>query len=249
MSNLWIIHDAQQDNRSVRLFCFPFAGGGASIFRDWPAAAPDFLQICRVQLPGRENRLAEPAFTELVPLITQLINELYPLMHNKRFAFFGHSMGGIVAFEVCRQLAELGEPLPEKVFLSATRPPHLVDPKPIHHLEEQEFIRALQQRGGTPDEILTSPVFREIFAPTLRHDLAIAESWYAIDLPALPVPLVIFNGCQDSIVKAGSADTWCRYSSIEPQIVTFDGGHFFIHSHAQEVRQAVFSRLHDFPVN
>lgn len=247
MNELWIQRDVQQDGRKQRLFCFPFAGGGASVFRDWSAGVPSAVQVCRIQLPGRENRLNEPAFTTLSALIEALLRVMLPVLIQQPFAFFGHSMGGIIAFELTRQLVDRGYPLPEKLFLSATRPPHIADPAPIHHLPEPDFIEALHQRGGTPVQILNSPVFAEIFAPALRCDLAIAENWYHPEIDALPVPLIILNGIQDNIVKSASAETWRRYSHSEPCVVNFDAGHFFIHSHSQEVRLAVFSRLHDFP--
>ncbi|EBI6201050.1 thioesterase [Salmonella enterica subsp. enterica serovar Infantis] len=245
MTELWVMRETGQDQREKRLFCFPYAGAGASVYRDWATHVPENVQICRIQLPGRENRLNEPAFTQLEPLVSRLLEAMAPLITDKQFVLFGHSMGGILVFELCRRLAQQGGPLPEKVFLSATRPPHLADPSPLHHLPDPEFIEALRIRGGTAEAMLSSPVFLEIFAPALRCDLMIAESWHQPNTPPLPVQLVVLNGRQDNIVKVAGREVWQRYSTVEPWVIDFDGGHFFIHSHAQAVRQAVFSRLND----
>lgn len=247
MMNAWIIRDPAHDTRALRLFCLPFAGGGASVYRDWPGAAPHNVQVCRVQLPGRETRIDEPACVQMQPLIADLLDALQPLLQDKPYGLFGHSLGGILVFELCRQLAERGWPLPQVAFLSATRPPHAPDPAPIHDLAQPAFTEALRQRGGTPALILDTPELLDVFVPTLRCDLALAERWHHPDLPELAVPLMILNGRQDSIVKAANATTWRRYSRGEPRVIEFDAGHFFLNSHAQQVREAVFAHLLEQP--
>ncbi len=239
----WIVRDSRQDRRPLRLFCLPFAGGGASVFRRWPEAAPDTVQVCRVQLPGRESRIEEPALDDMDRLMAVMLDALEPLLGDRPYALFGHSLGGILVFELCRRLNERHWPLPRLAFLSATRPPHLADPAPIHGLPADAFVQALRQRGGTPQLLLDTPELLEVFLPTLRCDLAVAECWHGKDLAPLPVPLVILNGCYDEVVKAADAQAWRRYSHGEPQVITFDAGHFFLDSHASEVHQAVFSRL------
>ena len=91
----------------VRLFCFPYAGGGASVYRGWASDLPDFVEVCPVQLPGREGRFREPAFTRLGPLVEALTESLRPCL-DRPFAFFGHSLGALVAFELSRRLRREG---------------------------------------------------------------------------------------------------------------------------------------------
>ena len=89
----------------LRLFCLPYAGGGASLFRDWGQALPDSVEVCAIQLPGREDRIAETPFRQVEDLLPVLLEKLRPYL-DRPIAFFGHSMGAFLSYELARALTE-----------------------------------------------------------------------------------------------------------------------------------------------
>src|SRR5581483_5831846 len=113
----WFPFARPRPRAEVRLFCFPYAGGGASIFRDWSGRLPGHVEVCPVQLPGRETRFRESAFTHVSPLVTTLAESLRPKL-DRPFAFFGHSLGALVAFELSRRLLQDYELQPTHLFVS-----------------------------------------------------------------------------------------------------------------------------------
>src|SRR3954469_937665 len=145
----------------MRLFCFPHAGAGASAYREWETELAGTLQVCRVQLPGREERVREPAFTNVLRLAEVLADELEPWF-DRPFAFFGHSMGALIAFELTRELRRRALPLPAHLFVSARRAPHLPARKrALHALPDDEFDADLRALDGTRAAVLAD---RELMA-------------------------------------------------------------------------------------
>ena len=97
----WVV--CTKSHARLRLFCFPYAGGGASIYHPWSKRLSGDVEICPLYLPGRENRLREPCFKRLSSLVEELTDALTHFM-DVPFAFFGHSMGALISFEVARRL-------------------------------------------------------------------------------------------------------------------------------------------------
>src|SRR6186997_2012600 len=107
-----------------RLFCFPFAGGGAATFRAWRSALAQDVEVVGVQLPGREGRFREPAFQEMTPLVEQLAVAIGSLF-DRPVTFFGHSAGALVAFELARTLEVKWGLALERLIVGGCNPPHL----------------------------------------------------------------------------------------------------------------------------
>ena len=126
----WLVCPQQRSHPQLRLFCFAYAGGSAWIFRPWAKQLPTTnIEICAIELPGRGKRLVEPALTDLATIVESLGPQLLPLL-DLPFAFFGHSMGALVAFELCRWLRSAVQLAPKHVWISAARAPHLPIPQP-----------------------------------------------------------------------------------------------------------------------
>jgi len=213
----------------VRLFCFPYAGGGIAPFRSWSSGLPPGTDLCPVQLPGRETRLREPAFSSLPPLVEQLADALRPYM-DIPFAFFGYSMGGLIAFELARLLRRAGRPGPFRLFAAAVLPPErLVTVPPIHHLSDDAFIKALCLRyEGLQQAVLQNAELMQLCLPILRADLTLLDTYeYTPDDP-LDCPISAFGGLRDRVITREDIERWRAHTRGPCTARIFPSGHFFI---------------------
>jgi acyl transferase domain-containing protein/surfactin synthase thioesterase subunit/acyl carrier protein len=239
----WIVRFQPQSEAKLRLFCFPYAGAGASIFRSWAKAFPPEIEVCALQLPGREDRLGEPPSTRFAPLMQALVPIIQPYL-DLPFTFFGHSMGALVSFELVRELRRQNCPSPAHLLVSALRAPQLPDLNlPIHRLPEPKFIEALQQLKGTPEGILQNADLMRLLSPTIRADLAIAENYiYSAQAP-LACPITAFGGQEDSIVRPEQLAGWKEQTLSAFRLQMFPGDHFFLHSDREDLLKAIIEEL------
>jgi medium-chain acyl-[acyl-carrier-protein] hydrolase len=223
----------------LRLFCFPYAGAGSVIYRLWPQSLPTAVEVWGVRLPGRSTRLAEPAFTRLAPLVAALKRIMPPYL-DVPFAFFGHSMGGLLSYELVQTLRREHHPVPVHLFISAHRAPHLPHRlPPIHLLPEPELIVQLRHLNGTPEAVLQNAELLQLLLPTLRADLAVCETYtYSVREP-LTCPVSVFGGVYDTQVHADELAAWRghTYGAFRQQM--FPGDHFFLHSAQTLLLQAL----------
>ncbi len=224
----WISFRKPSPKTRVRLFCFPYAGAGALIFRTWSDALPADVEVCPVQLPGRGTRLMERPFTRLSPLIEALAQGLAPLL-DMPFAFFGHSLGTLVSFELARRIRKQYGVHPVRLFVSAGRAPQIPyrDPS-IHTLPDKEFLAELRRLNGTPSELLDHEELMEIMLPILRADFALYETYVYSTEPPLNCPISAFGGLQDHKVKDSDLEAWRAQTSVSFSLRMFPGDHFFL---------------------
>ena len=227
----WIAYRSERPGARVRLYCFPFAGGGASSYRGWQAALPDEIEVWPVQPPGREARIQEPAFTAVEPLVEALAGALEDDPGGGRpFALFGHSMGSLIAYELARALARQGRPGPAHLFVSAHRAPQQPPPEdPIHGLPEPEFRDRLRRLNGTPEEVLEHPELMELLGPLLRADFALNENYRHGDGRPLACPVTAFGGAGDPDVSPEDLRRWAERTTGPFRLHLFPGDHFFLH--------------------
>jgi len=228
----------------LRLFCFPYAGGGSSIFHAWSRGLPPEIQVCTVQLPGRENRLLEPPFCRITPLVEKLAAVLMPHM-DIPFAFFGHSMGALIGFELARELRRLNRPGPGLLAVSAYRAPQLplLSP-PIHQLSEPEFLKQLSLRyDAIPSAIAEDRELMKLFASVLKADLAVIETYvYSRDEP-LACPISAFGGLTDRQVPREDLSAWRSQTQDSFKVRMVPGHHFFLNGSRSIVLQAMVEDL------
>lgn len=238
-ANSWIDYLKPKPYARLRLFCFPYAGGSASIYRTWVDALPPDVEVYPVQLPGRENRLREPAFTRLSALVQALAQALSPYL-DRPFAFFGHSLGALIGFELARELRRQHMPGPLHLCVSAHRAPQLpLQRPPIHQLAEAAFKIELERLQGTPQEILQSEEMMQLVFPFLRADFAVAETYaYAPEEP-LDCSLSAYAGLQDREVSLHDLQKWQDQTRRSFALRMFPGNHFFIHSDRAQLLQAI----------
>jgi medium-chain acyl-[acyl-carrier-protein] hydrolase len=211
------------------LICFPYAGGSASIFSGWRDYLADDIELLCAELPGRGERILEPPFTNFFALIDELRFELRPLL-DLPMAFFGHSMGGLLAFELANELRRQRLPQPVHVFVSAYRAPQLrtID-RPIHRLPKAAFLSELRRRYGAAGHLLKHPELLEVFLPLLRADLAVCESYWYRPRPPLRCPLTALGGAADGGVNRRQLSAWRLHTRDRFTLRIFPGDHFFLH--------------------
>jgi medium-chain acyl-[acyl-carrier-protein] hydrolase len=221
------------------LFCFPSAGAGASLYRHWSALLPADWEVCPVQLPGRETRFHESAFAHLSSLIDALSVALQPYL-DKPFAFFGHSMGGMIAFELARKLRAQGSRLPVQLMVAATREPPFTPQEPImHDLPRREFRESLRQLGGTTPEVLENEDLMEVFEPLLRADFAAVETHIYEPGAPLECPLSVYGGLEDNRCPRERLEGWRNHTTGVFRLRMFPGGHFFLSTTRESLLEAI----------
>lgn len=223
----------------MRMFCFPYAGGGASIFRGWTASLPADLEVCPVQLPGRESRLREAPFTRSELMVTALADALQPYF-DLPFVFCGHSMGAAVAFELTRELRRRGRPQPLHLFASGRRAPHLPPrEEPIHELPEPEFLVKLRELNGTPEEVLQHDELMRLLIPILRADFGVNETYTYTSEEPIDAGISAFGGLGDEDVTREDVEAWREHTRGRFRTRMLPGDHFFIHSAKDLVLESI----------
>lgn len=223
----WFYIQKPNPAAKLRLFCFPYAGGGTSIFRNWYQSLPDTIEVVAIRAPGRENRLSEQPISSLSALVEEIFQHIQPLL-NKPFIFFGHSNGALICFELARLLQRKQMAMPNGVILSAKSPPHIAkSTKNISQLPDSEFLAELQDMNGTPLALLQNHELMELLMPMLRADFSLSENLiYQHDI-TLQCPATLIYGAQDKITIA-QIMAWQDLLQHPVKLVELSGGHFFI---------------------
>jgi medium-chain acyl-[acyl-carrier-protein] hydrolase len=243
LSNGWIAVPRPAASPRVRLLCFPHGGGSAHAFYAWPAALPKDIEVCAVQLPGRGRRLLEAPPTSIDQILEALWEAFQPYRETP-VAFFGHSLGALIAFEFARLLQSKNIRVLH-LFVSGAAAPHLPDREPpIRDLPDQEFIAEVRQRyEALPEEILRDDEMVAIFLPALRADFAMAETYRNVEGPLLECPVSALGGHQDSSVAAYELAAWREQTCGTFGCRMFPGGHFFVDSARKSVLEHVAEDL------
>jgi surfactin synthase thioesterase subunit len=220
-----------------RLVCFPYAGAGATVFTSWGKGLRDDIELRAVQLPGRQERHREPLLTRISEMrdrVLEALDALPPLP----LIFYGHSLGGLLAFEVARRLATRDDGQ-LSLIIGACRPPHH-EPRPtsIRHLPSEDFIAALERRYGSPSE-LRDPQLRAVALPVLRADITAAETHAFEAEPALRLAMTVLVGLRDQSSPPMLAAGWRNLATGELQVHQVDAGHLFLDTHSEWVRNHV----------
>ena len=234
-SDKWFFKPERKKRVTLRLFCFPFGGGGASFYRTWVKDLPQEVELCAVRLPGREGRFREVAFTRLTPLVETLA-AIFERCSDLPFAFFGHSMGAWIGFELARQLRRENQRSPIHLFVSGRRAPQTENPDPINpDLPRCEFIDKVRSYNGTPELIFQDPELLELFLPILRADFAMLETYQYKEEHPVECPITVFGGLQDGRVGQEDLEAWREQTSAKFRMKMFPGDHFYLKDAREEL--------------
>ncbi|MFB6819375.1 thioesterase II family protein [Streptomyces sp. NPDC056347] len=213
---------------ALRLFVFHHAGGSHLLYRAWPSRLPGSWDVRLMDAPGHGRLLDLPYITDARRLADFFVRRIEPEL-TCPYAFFGHSMGGLVAYEITRLLAARGRPLPVWLGVSGRAAPRPTDlPSPRHALPDSELQTHLELLGGTPDEVFDNPTLWARFAPVIRADLQLAETWRPDpDAGPLPVALSAYAGREDHFVPPRDMAGWQEHTDRFLGLTVLDGGHFY----------------------
>ncbi len=231
------------EGRGVPVFCLPYAGGGASVFRGWAGRLGPGAQAVPVQLPGRESRHREAPAVRLSALVADLAEVIAPYTGTP-YALFGHSMGATIGYELAAALAERGRPAPRVLFVSAACAPHLRRLRAdLHELDEAEFTASVRRLGGTSAGLLDDPAFAEFYLPLMRADLRLVATYQRSDTAHLLPRISAFGGLADHAVEPAAVLAWRGYAEREFTSRLLPGDHFFLHAMREAVTHEIAADL------
>ncbi|MFT7463792.1 MAG: medium-chain acyl-[acyl-carrier-protein] hydrolase [Pseudohongiellaceae bacterium] len=240
----WFPLVKEQPQAKVRLFCLPYAGAGASVFRPWQAALGESIEVLALQSPGRETRLRERPFDNMQGLVAAMHEALLPRLDERPFAIFGHSVGALEAWELTRLLVEAGGPQPVHLFVGGARAPLCEPPeKLLYNLSRAELLVELGRLNGTPQAVLENDEVMDLFLPMIRADFTITDCYRREDAQPLPVPLTLFTGHDDPEVPEHKLAAWGAFGPAGFARHDLPGDHFFLHSEEQRLLAVISETL------
>jgi pyochelin biosynthetic protein PchC len=223
----------------LRVFCFPYAGGSANAFRAWSAAAPATVELIAVQYPGHADRIAE-ACMESIDGMSAAIASAYEQDEEVAAAFFGHSLGAVVAYEVARRLEAQGRP-PVALIVSGRPAPQLDRGGAVHLLDEAGIFADMVRLGGTTPELLDHTELRALLLPMLRSDYRLSETYRPVLEPKLRLPVMACFSERDPEVTESEARGWAAVTEGPFVLRAFGGDHFYLTAAYAHVVEAIVS--------
>lgn len=221
-----------------RLVCFPFAGGGAGVYKRWAEHLAGDVELLAVQLPGRENRVLVPPLRQLAQAADLLVSQLQRLPRRPT-VFFGHSMGALLAYEAALRLP-LGADL-QQLVVSGRSGPHMPSTTPpVATLDDPAFLALLGGMGGTSAAVLNQPELMRLLLPMLRADFGMVDDYRpAPAAPTLSCPVLAVHGRDDPSTSVARMQAWATTTHAQFRLQEFPGGHFFLHDERARLVQAM----------
>jgi len=242
--NAWFMCSRPNPMARIRLFCFPYAGGGASIFHSWAYQLPSDIETIGIQMPGLESRIMEPPVETISIAVEMLLPVIYSRI-DKPFVLFGHSLGAFISFELTRKLRERYGLQPLHMLVAGIRAPQILNRNsPIYDLPEVDFLEKLQRRyNGIPEELLENPDILQLVLPGLRASFKMYECYEYMEGDPLDFDITAFGGYQDKTATTEDLEAWRRQTNRSFSLQMLPGSHFFINSEQELFLQTLCSDL------
>lgn len=240
--NSWISSDVDLNNPSLKLFCFPYAGGNSSIFRNWKQFSSHDISILPIEMPGKGRRFGEVPFDCVEKLVADC-SKWFQNNVKTDFAFFGHSLGGLIAFELTKALENVNNG-PKLLVLSACSSPSFSKPIKDRIISDSELIQTLANLNGTPKQLLENKEFLECMLPILKADFKMFNNYIPSPRKTVNCPILALSGTEDSLVDFQAMADWQNYTANSFALKVFDGDHFFLHQYENEIVNHIKAKIH-----
>jgi surfactin synthase thioesterase subunit/acyl carrier protein len=263
-SGKWINVVGPRPSLRLRLFCFPFAGGGSAVYQDWAQSIDPTIEVVAIEPPGRLGRITETPVADLDEFIDQLVPEMRDLL-DRPFAFFGHCLGALTMYEATRRFGQTGMPSPEHLFVSGARPPDRInDQGKFEERLMQDLLKLAEYRISLPpyaqpddvfaeiirhfniratDELLNDPELRQLMLPVIRAEFQMASNYRFAGGPPLDIPITCFAAKGDPYVSRRQALGWGRFTNSRLQIHIREGAHFAVVEDAAFIQDVINREL------
>jgi len=235
-----------QHSEKTTLFCIPHAGGNGAYYALFGEFFPDSIKVVPLDLPGEGRRCREPLLDSMESLSRDLLEQMRPTAQTAPYAIFGHSMGGLLAFECARLARATALPQPRALFISAAATPDKVRTgmdRPISELQPGELWEYVMRMGGTPPGVALSAEFKRYMEPMLLADFSALENWQPAPCEPLPVPIHACIGKDDTVTEK-EAMLWQQFSSMNGTVRSFKGGHFYLQHHWHQLAEHITHTLY-----
>lgn len=240
---LWVrrYHPAPDSPR--QLVCFPHAGGSASFFHPVSAQLSSVAEVLSVQYPGRQDRRGETSPSDLGTMADEVYGALRDQLRSRRTAFFGHSMGATLAFEVALRFEEEGGEL-SRLFASGRRAPSRYRDEKVHLMGDDGVVTELKRLAGTDSSLLGDEEILRMILPALRSDYTAIETYRCAPGAALQAPITALTGDSDPKTSLDEAEDWRHHTKGDFDLEVFPGGHFYLGARAADVIALLKEHLH-----
>ncbi|PXV95880.1 surfactin synthase thioesterase subunit [Lachnotalea glycerini] len=231
--------------KKVKLFCLAHAGGSAMYYCKWKKMLSDSIELIPLELAGRGNRITENFYNNCNEAINDILKQVSGKLDNSEFAFWGHSMGTIITYELARKLKELKEEEPVCMFFSGRCPPHIIKKEEkIHILPNNEFINKIKEYGGMPDEVLKEEQLMKLVTPILKADFKLIDDYkYVNDGFKFNCDIVALIGKDDKGGATKEFREWSKYTNGNCKIYELEGGHFYLNDREDEILNIINQKL------
>ncbi|GAB3833043.1 thioesterase II family protein [Dactylosporangium cerinum] len=242
----WLRNLFPTAKNDARLMCFPHAGGAASYYLPMAKALASVADVTAIQYPGRQDRRSESPIGDIGTLADRIVEVLDPIPGERPVAFFGHSMGAVVAFEVARRLEDLRANTPVVLFASGRRAPSIQRQEAVGKYSDDGLIAEIRALDGTNSSMLHDDELVRMILPAVRADYRAIESYVCAPEAVIARPIVAILGTEDPRVSLSDAQAWESHTTGKFDLHTLPGNHFYINGHLDELRALVRSGLDEF---
>ncbi|MEU7022194.1 alpha/beta fold hydrolase [Streptomyces sp. NPDC046203] len=242
----WFRTFLPRPSAELRLICFPHAGGAASAFRGWAELLPSSIEVTAVQYPGRQDRIMADPSPDMDTLVRDLAAEIGPLL-DRPVAFFGHSMGGTVAYEVARALPRELRPALVHLFASARKAPGDCVPPAPEYRGDEGMLRYVTSLGGAAGRLVAHEELRDIALFTLRADFHLIDTYTHRPGAPLLCPITAIAGAYDTACTAADSAAWAGYTTGRFELRELPGGHFYLESAPERLMDLLTDTLMPAP--
>jgi surfactin synthase thioesterase subunit len=245
----WLVIVGARAAPRLRLFCFPFAGGGSAVYRTWARFIDQTIEVVAIEPPGRLGRITEAPVADMSQFVEQLVPAMHGLL-DRPFAFFGHCLGALTMYETARHLIQTTHARPSHLFVSGARPPDRIadqgafEQRVMHDLLKLAEFRISLPAYAQPDdvfaklirhfnirateELLSHPTLRQLILPVVRAEFQMATNYQFVRAPPWEIPITCFAARGDPYVSRKHALGWGRFTNSRLQVHIREGAHFAV---------------------